>query len=104
MLIVGSSVPAAARTARTIARSGDSPAWTSARTLFQPGERFQGQLGAVEPFFPQASARPEALQSGRDAEGDGIKWLGHLSLIRVVATPKMIIPDSLSDKRRISHA
>ena len=67
----------------------------------QPGERFQGQLGAVEPFFPQASARPEALQSGRDAEGDGIKWLGHLSFLPVVATPRMIITDSLSDKRRI---
>ena len=41
----------------------------------QPGERVQRQLGAVEPPFPQASACPEALESGRYAAGDTIQWL-----------------------------
>ena len=63
----------------------------------QSGQRVQRQFGAVEPVLPQASPRPEALQSGRHAEGGGIEWLGHLPFFCGHTTAK-IVTDSLTDK------
>jgi hypothetical protein len=51
----------------------------------------------MEPVLPQASPRPEALQSGRHAEGGGIEWLGHLPFFCGHTTAK-IVTDSLADK------
>jgi hypothetical protein len=53
----------------------------------------------VEPFFPQASPRPEALQNGRYAKGGRIGWLGHLPFFSECTTAK-IVTDSLADKSR----
>ena len=65
----------------------------------QSGQRVERELGAVEPFLPQASPRPEALQNGRYAEGGRIGWLGHLPFFSGCTTAK-IVTDSLADKSR----
>ena len=72
MLMVGSSVLAAAWTARTIARFGRFSGSGQGSDAFRPRERIEQQLGTLKPFFPQAGPRPEALQSGRYAEGGRI--------------------------------
>ena len=92
MLIVGPSVPAAARTAWTTARSGDCPGVDQHPDAVQPGERVQHQLGAAESFLPQADPRPEALQSGRHAEGGRIQWLGHLPFFAGARDGKITLP------------
>ena len=48
----------------------------------EAGQRVERQLGAGEPVLLQPGARPEALEQGRDARGDGVQWLGHVPLRR----------------------
>ena len=99
MLIVGSSVPAAARTARTMARSGDSPALISARTLSSP----VSVSSASSVPWSRSSRRPARVRRlfRADATPRAAGSSGSAIFPSSTGTrPPKIVTDSVADKSR----